>query len=225
MIKAVVKNRKTLVFDDILDVLRGMLVGGDDSSSHLDETRAVSKCQKAVYDSSTLVVCRAKPRVDEAGESAKTTGWRDELLNVTLRGRSGLVVIGEIQIVRFKMLNQRELMGGHDGYDKVRGLMGLSKILVALGFAPNPNESEFAGSNDAGPDGGTEIVMLRAEVAKLQARVAELETSRGAVGAISADTSQLTTKDKAKVAKMVAKADKMAAKTDKMFASAHAFIQ
>ena len=107
--------------------------------------------------------------------------------------------------------------------------MGLSKTLVALGFAPASTELEFAGFDDAGPGEGTEIVMLRAKVAKLQARVAELETSRGAVGAISVGTSQLTTKDKAKVAKMVAKVDKVfakaVAKNDKMVASIHTFAQ
>lgn len=53
--------------------------------------------------------------------------------------------------------------------------MGLSKILVALGFAPASTEPEFAGFDDAGPDEGAEIVMLRAENAKLRVRVAELE--------------------------------------------------
>ena len=66
------------------------------------------KAQAAVYGGKELPPCRSKCRL--VGESV--TGWRDELVNVKhATGKHGL--IGEIQIVRSKMLLQRETMGGY----------------------------------------------------------------------------------------------------------------
>lgn len=60
---------------------------------------------KVLIAGKTLLPCRSKCRL--VGESV--TEWRDELINVKhATGMHGL--IGEIQIVRSKMLLQRETM-------------------------------------------------------------------------------------------------------------------
>jgi hypothetical protein len=120
LLKAVILKRDNLDFSIIYDVLRAMLVAPD--------TDVASKCQVAVYEGEELLPCRSKCRL--GGKSVD--GWRDELINAWhTTGRHRL--IGEIQIVRSKMLLQRETMGGHDGYDASRSLRGLYDACVASG--------------------------------------------------------------------------------------------
>jgi hypothetical protein len=122
LLKAVILGLDDVDFSMIYDVLRAMLVAPD--------TGVASKCQTAVYEGTELSPCRSKCRL--VGESV--TGWRDELINVKhVTGKYGL--IGEIQIVRSKMLVQRETMGGHDGYDESRSLRGLLDACVASGHS------------------------------------------------------------------------------------------
>jgi hypothetical protein len=133
IIKAIVQGWKDEVdFSDIRDVLRAMLVcGSNDSSvrtSFEEDTAVASKVQDAVYGGKELPPRRSKCRL--VGKSA--TEWRDELINVEITtGKHKL--LGEIQIVRSKMLLQRESMGGHDGYDESRGLRGLLDACAASG--------------------------------------------------------------------------------------------
>lgn len=118
LLKAVTLKLDFVDFSKIFDVLRAMLVAPC--------TAVAAKVQKAVYSSKTLSPCRSKCRL--VGPSV--TGWRDELINVRhATGEYGL--IGEIQIVRSKMLLQRGTMGGHDGYDESRSLRGLYEACIA----------------------------------------------------------------------------------------------
>lgn len=123
LLKAVILKLKIVDFSKIFDVLRAMLVA--------KSTAVAAKAQKAVYTSEALQPCRSKCRL--VGTSV--TGWRDELINVKHAvGEYGL--IGEIQIVRSKMLLQRETMGGHDGYDDARSLRGLYEACTAIVSSP-----------------------------------------------------------------------------------------
>jgi hypothetical protein len=103
LLKAVVLGLPTVDFSIIKDVLRAMIVA--------DTTSVAIKAQEAVYaPQSELPPCRSKCRL--VGESI--TEWRDELVNVEHNtGKHKLIC--EIQIVRSKMLLQRQEMGGHDG--------------------------------------------------------------------------------------------------------------
>eukprot|EP00729_Bicosta_minor_P018231 gene18231-4720_t len=114
LLKAVILGLDHVDFSLIYDLLRAMLVAPD--------TAVAAKAQTAVYDGTVLKPCRWKCRL----EGKSVTGWRDELINVFLDG-----FIGEIQIVRSKMLVQRETMGGHDGYDESRSLRGLYEACTA----------------------------------------------------------------------------------------------
>ena len=96
----------TLDFSDIRDVSRGMLVAGDKHTSFNEDTAIASKAQDAVYDGTELVPCRSKCRYGPS-----LTQWRDELVNLRLM-TGKFKMICEIQIVRSKMLLQRESMGG-----------------------------------------------------------------------------------------------------------------
>eukprot|EP00729_Bicosta_minor_P001817 gene1817-14258_t len=111
LLKAVILGLDHVDFSLVYDVLRAMLVA--------PTTEVAVKAQAAVYGGKQLPPCRSKCRL--VGESV--TGWRDELVNVKhATGKHGL--IGEIQIVRSKMLLQRETMGG---------LRGLHDACVARG--------------------------------------------------------------------------------------------
>jgi hypothetical protein len=128
IIKAIVNGWDEVDFSDIRDVLRAMLVCGTKSTSFEEDTAVAAKAQAAVYGSEALPPRRSKCRL--VGESV--TEWRDELINLEVTtGKYKL--LGEIQIVRFKMLMQRETMGGHDGYDESRGLRGLLEAMDKSG--------------------------------------------------------------------------------------------
>jgi hypothetical protein len=120
IIKAIVNDWDEVNFSDIRDVLRSMLVCGTSDTSFEDDTVVAVKAQETVYGGEALSPRRSKCRL--RGKSI--TEWRDELINVEVT-TGKYMLLGEIQIVRFKMLMQRETMGGHDGYDESRGLRGL----------------------------------------------------------------------------------------------------
>jgi hypothetical protein len=128
IIKAICQGRAEVDFSDIRDVLRAMLVCGAKHTTFEADTTIAVRAQAAVYGGTALPPRRSKCRL--VGKS--DTEWRDELINVEVTtGKHKL--LGEIQIVRSKMLLQRESMGGHDGYDESRGLRGLLDACVASG--------------------------------------------------------------------------------------------
>lgn len=134
ILKAIKNKLKTVDFSDIRDVLRAMLVCGDDDTDFDEDTAIALKAQDAVYRCETLSARLSKCRV--SGESK--TGWRDELVNLEhMTGQYNLIV--EVQIVRFRMLVQRASIGGHDGYNVSRGLRGLYEVCLERGYVDASN--------------------------------------------------------------------------------------
>jgi len=141
ILKAIKKQLKTVDYSDIRDVLRAMLVCGNKDTGFEEDTAIAVKAQAAVYQCDTLSARRSKCRL--VGES--TSEWRDELVNLKhTTGNHNLLV--EIQIVRSKMLLQRESMGGHDGYDESRGLRGLYEACLDNGYLNRAPASSSTGS-------------------------------------------------------------------------------
>ena len=135
LLKAVVLGADSVSFALIFDVLRAMMVAST--------TAIAAKAQAVVCGGTSLLACRYKCRL--LGKSISE--WRDELINVLLTAGAHKLV-GEIQIVRSKMLLQREAMGGHDGYDESRGLRGLYEACVALGHGSDDTEEEPTSNED-----------------------------------------------------------------------------
>lgn len=165
LLKAVSLDLEYVDFSKIFDVLRAMLVA--------HSTAVAAKAQKAVYNSEMLQPCRSKCRL--GGDSV--TGWRDELINVKHAvGEYGL--IGEIQIVRSKMLLQRETMGGHDGYDESRSLRGLYEACIASAGAGGIRPAKEMPSEAQQGGGGAKALPARELSKKEQKALTKLLAKR-----------------------------------------------
>lgn len=165
ILKAIINGWDAVDFSDIRDVLRAMLVCGNNGTSFADDTAIAVKAQAAVYGSEVLSARRSKFRL--GGDSV--TEWRDELVNPLLTsGKHRL--LAEIQIVRSRMLIQRESMGGHDGYDESRGLRGLYDACVASGLGASS-------SGDADKKLGALIAKRDAHVAAAKKLTLQIEAA------------------------------------------------
>ena len=193
IIKALINDWDEINYADIRDALRAMLACGTKDTSFAEDTAVAAKAQGVVYGGEALPPRRSKCRL--VGKSV--TEWRDELINVLVTtGKHQL--LGEIQIVRSKMLMQRESMGGHDGYDESRGLRGLLDAMEACGF----------GGGGGGGGGGSAGATL---TKKGQKTVEKLIAKRDAtIAKANAKATTIRAKANAKASTILAKATEAA---------------
>eukprot|EP00729_Bicosta_minor_P015519 gene15519-3917_t len=195
--KTVYRKVKGAGVNYVSDVVRAMLVA--DSLEHCQQI------EEAIVKHPHLLVTRWKDRVAEPS----TGGWRDQLINVRVRGEGPHVC--EIQVVLKSMLTARKGLDGHEAYAESRAASELVEATGEKCFFEGDNTdltraAAFHRANSGGEDGdrdGTSDLELDALGTPSEANIFDGGGSggeRGGNGAVvkaaAADTLLLTKRRK-----------------------------